>query len=73
MDLAPDDAKARTFGAYYLIRDVIVSIAALSSAWLWNISPQANFLTAAGFGVLGTIVFAIRGRDLTMSGKSQKS
>jgi len=73
MDLAPDDAKARTFGAYYLIRDVIVSIAALASAWLWNISPQANFLTAAGFGVLGTIIFAIRGRDLTMSGKSQKS
>ena len=73
MDLAPDDAKARTFGAYYLIRDVIVSIVALSSAWLWNISPQANFLTAAGFGVLGTVVFAIRGKDLTMSGKSQKS
>lgn len=73
MDLAPDDAKARTFGAYYLIRDVIVSIAALSSAWLWNISPQANFLTAAGFGILGTIIFAIRGKDLSMSGKSQKS
>lgn len=73
MDLAPDDAKARTFGAYYLIRDVVVSIAALSSAWLWNISPQANFLTAAVFGILGTVIFAIRGRDLTMSGKSQKS
>lgn len=73
MDLAPDDAKARTFGAYYLIRDVIVSIAALSSAWLWNISPQANFLTAAGFGILGTIIFAIRGKDLSMSGKSKQS
>ncbi len=64
MDLAPEDAKARTFGAYYLIRDVIVSIAALSSAWLWNISPAANFLTAFGFGVLGTVQFAIFGRDI---------
>ena len=64
MDLAPEDAKARTFGAYYLIRDVIVSVAALSSALLWNISPAANFLTAFGFGVLGTVLFAIFGRDI---------
>ncbi|MDT3695267.1 MAG: hypothetical protein ROY99_02675 [Ignavibacterium sp.] len=39
MDLAPEDAKAETFGTYYLFRDVVVSIAALSSAFLWNISP----------------------------------
>ncbi len=64
MDLAPEDAKARTFGAYYLIRDVIVSLAALSSALLWNISPAANFLTATGFGVLGTVLFAIFGKDI---------
>ena len=64
MDLAPEDAKARTFGAYYLVRDVIVSVAALSSALLWNISPAANFLTAFGFGVLGTVLFAIFGRDI---------
>jgi len=66
MDLAPEAAKARTFGLYYLIRDVIVSIAALSSAALWNIAPAVNFLVAAGFGVLGIIVFAILGKDLTM-------
>ena len=63
MDLAREDAKARTFGTYYLFRDVIVSIAALSSALLWNISPEVNFLVAFGFGVLGTIQFAIYGRD----------
>ncbi|MDQ7796018.1 MAG: MFS transporter [Spirochaetia bacterium] len=66
MDLAPEAAKARTFGLYYLIRDVIVSIAALSSAALWNIAPAVNFLVAAGFGVAGIIVFAIFGKDLTM-------
>lgn len=53
MDLARDDAKARTFGTYYLFRDVIVSVAALSSAFLWNISPATNFVTAFAFGVLG--------------------
>jgi hypothetical protein len=46
MDLAPEEAKARTFGTYYLIRGVVVTLAALSSAWLWSISPQATFLTA---------------------------
>ena len=67
MDLAPKDAKALTFGAYYLVRDVIVSVAALSSAYLWSISPAANFLAAAGCGVIGTIVFAIFGKDATAS------
>jgi MFS family permease len=68
MDLAPEGAKARTFGAYYLFRDVVVSLAAVSSAWLWNISPEANFLVAAGFGALGTLLFAIKGRDLGTGG-----
>lgn len=73
MDLAPEDAKARTFGAYYLIRDVIVTLAALCSAWLWNISPATNFLTAAAFGVAGTVLFALFGRDIRRNpGKRQR-
>jgi MFS family permease len=64
MDLAPEHAKAGTFGTYYLIRAVIVSLAAFGSAFLWNISPQTNFLTAFGFGVAGTALFAIFGRDV---------
>ena len=72
MDLAPKKAKARTFGAYYLIRDVIVSLAALSSAWLWNKSPSANFLVAAGFGLLGTILFAVFGKSIK-GGASKES
>lgn len=63
MDLAREDAKARTFGTYYLIRDVIVSTAALSSAYLWNISPQTNFITAFAFGCIGTILFALYGKE----------
>lgn len=68
MDLAPEDAKARTFGAYYLVRDIVVSIAALSSALLWNISPTVNFMVAACFGVIGTVLFAVFGKDLPAKG-----
>lgn len=63
MDLAPEHNKAAMFGLYYLIRDVVVSFAALGGAWLWSVNPEANLLTAFAFGVLGTVGFAIFGRD----------
>lgn len=65
MDLAPPSCRAGMFGLYYLIRDVVVSLAALGGAFLWQISPQANLLTAFVFGVFGTLGFAIFGRDLS--------
>ena len=65
MDLAPENCKAGMFGLYYLIRDVIVSVAAFGGAFLWMISPAANFLTAFGFGILGTAWFALRGRSIS--------
>ena len=64
MDLAPDGEKAAMFGAYYRARDIVVSGAALSSGFLWQISPAANLLTAAACGLAGTAIFAWRGRDL---------
>lgn len=64
MDLAPEDRKAAMFGAYYLVRDVIVSIAAFGGAGLWAISPQVNFSVAFAFGVVGTVWFIIKGSDL---------
>jgi hypothetical protein len=42
-------------------------VAAFGGAFLWqihDIGPEVNLLTAFGFGVLGTLWFAIRGRDL---------
>ncbi len=76
MDLSPDSCKAGMFGLYYLIRDVIVAFAALGGAFLWQISPQANLVTAFVFGIIGTIGFAIFGRDmpvtLTTRGSEQK-
>lgn len=64
MDLAPEGQKAAMFGLYYLLRDVIVSLAAFSAGFLWNVSPQVNFLTAFGFGLAGTLYFAIWGKDV---------
>jgi len=67
MDLAPEDAKATTFGTYYLIRDVIVSVAAFGGAFLWQRSPGLNFITASCFGVLGTLYFIYFVRERPIS------
>ncbi|HIP83719.1 MAG TPA: MFS transporter [Desulfocapsa sulfexigens] len=64
MDLAPEDRKAAVFGLYYMLRDMVVAIGAFGGAFLWIISPTANFLTAFVFGVIGTIGYAIWGRDV---------
>jgi len=66
MDLAPENRKAAMFGLYYLMRDVIVSLAAFGGAFLWQIEPQVNFLVAFACGVLGTILFAVRGHQMMM-------
>ncbi len=64
MELAPEDRKAAVFGLYYLLRDIFVSIAAFGGAFLWMISPSVNLITAFVFGVLGTLYYAVWGRDV---------
>ena len=64
MDLAPEDRKAAMFGLYYLLRDIVVSIAAFGGAFLWQIGPSTNFMVAFLFGVAGTALFALYGTDL---------
>jgi MFS family permease len=54
---AAPELRARTYGAYYLIRDCTVTSGSFLGAWLWYISPQANFIGAAICGALGTIWF----------------
>jgi hypothetical protein len=44
-------------GAYYLVRDLIVSFGAILGAFLWNLGPALNFLGAAAVGVVGTIFY----------------
>ncbi len=63
MDLSPAHSRAAMFGLYYLIRDVVVSVAALGGAFLWNLNPEVNLLAAFAFGTLGTLGFALLGKD----------
>jgi MFS family permease len=51
------ELRARTYGAYYLIRDCVVTSGSFLGAWLWSLSPRANFAGAAVCGGLGTIWF----------------
>jgi MFS family permease len=48
MDLAPEGKKASTFGHYYLVRDVIVSIAAFGGAILWDGATAGKILDMIG-------------------------
>jgi len=88
MDLAPEGKKASTFGVYYLLRDIVVSMAAFGGAFLWDASaadglsgilefgrnllswlrpvasPATNLIAAFGFGLMGTLYFALFGKDL---------
>ncbi len=51
MDLAPEGRKAATFGLYYLIRDVIVSVAAFGGALLWDASTARVIAETLGVGL----------------------
>lgn len=67
MDLAPPGEEAGMFGVYYLARDVIVALAAFAGAFLWQLSPEINLLTAAGCGLAGMLFFAVAGRECEMT------
>jgi MFS family permease len=53
------ERRGQMIGAYYLVRDLLVSTAAILGAWLWKISPATNFLGAAVFGLCGTIIYLL--------------
>ena len=54
---ATPELRARTYGAYYLIRDCTVTSGSFLGAWLWSLHPRANFVGAALCGALGTAWF----------------
>jgi MFS family permease len=54
---ALQELRARTYGAYYLVRDCVVTSGSFLGAWLWSLSPRANFIGAALCGALGTAWF----------------
>jgi MFS family permease len=55
----PPERRGQMIGAYYLVRDLLVSAGAILGAWLWKLGPGANFIGAAVFGVCGTIIYFI--------------
>jgi MFS family permease len=57
MDLAPEGKKAGTFGVYYLVRDVVVSIAAFGGALLWDASAAGAIFAGPGLGQLVRPIF----------------
>jgi MFS family permease len=71
LELAPENRKAGMFGLYYLVRDLIVSLAAFGGALLWAIDPEVNLLTAFAFGAAGTFWFAWQGKDLGPSASTR--
>jgi MFS family permease len=56
------ERRGQMIGAYYLVRDLLVSLAAILGAWLWKLGPATNFSGAALFGACGTAfyLFALR-------------
>ncbi|HEU5247326.1 MAG TPA: MFS transporter, partial [Candidatus Udaeobacter sp.] len=51
------ERRGQMIGAYYLVRDLIVSTGALLGAYLWKLGPALNFLGAAALGAAGTIFY----------------
>ena len=57
--------RGQMIGAYYLVRDLLVSSGALVGALLWKLGPGVNFVTATVLGASGTLYYLItlrRGR-----------
>ncbi|HEY4789478.1 MAG TPA: MFS transporter [Bacteroidales bacterium] len=64
MDLAPEGQKPVYFGSYYFYRDVIVTGSTIIGAFLWEkVTPAATFIVSTLFGLAGTTVFAIWGKN----------
>jgi MFS family permease len=51
------ERRGQMIGAYYLVRDLVVSTGAILGAYLWKLGPALNFLGAAAIGAAGTIFY----------------
>ena len=60
--LCAPERRGQMIGAYYLMRDFLVSAGAILGAWLWKLGPGANFIGAALFGLAGTAIYLVSTR-----------
>ena len=51
--------RGQMIGAYYLVRDLIVTSGAFLGALLWRLGPAANLITATVLGAIGTVYYLI--------------
>ncbi|MEI6715527.1 MAG: MFS transporter [Verrucomicrobiota bacterium] len=49
--------RGRMVGAYYLIRDLVVTIGAFLGAALWKLGPAVNFWAASALGLAGAAFY----------------
>lgn len=69
IDLSVENKEASMFGLYYLLRDLVVSVAAFGGAFLWRAAPELNLWTAFVCGLAGTLWFIAFGKDAVRTGK----
>ena len=58
--------RGQMIGAYYLVRDLIVTTGAFLGAFLWRLGPGANLTTATALGTIGTVYYLITLRRTRM-------
>ena len=51
--------RGQMVGAYYLVRDLLVSSGAFIGAFLWKFGPTVNFAGAAAIGAVGTGIYVL--------------
>src|SRR5439155_20391877 len=59
LSYSPANAREATVGAYYLIRDSVVTTGSFAGAALWQLGPTVNFLTAGAVGAIATTVYIV--------------
>ena len=62
VDLAPDDRRATTIGAYYSVRNGLVVPAGLLGGLLWQRAPHLPLEAAFAVSAVGAIVFLVTAR-----------
>ena len=62
VDLAPDDARARTVGVYYTVRNLVVVPAGIVGGVLWQQAPTLPLEAAFVIGSIGLMVFLLNAR-----------
>lgn len=61
MEFAPEGQKALYFGAFYLYRDILVTLAVVLGGALWMVSPVVNLLVASAFGLAACVIYSVKG------------